>query len=400
MTFFTETNSENFIPMDFARDYINSQMETDKLLLEELIKMTVLNVLRPDRMLNSGKAFIKNLFGEKFVNIPELDLIKIIDHQSHPKSPILFCSAPGHDASSKIESLAKRLNRKYMAIAIGSSEGFELVEKNFINKMRAGEWLILKNVHLAPTWLNELEKKLYSNEPDSKFRLFLTMEFNPKVPSNVLRISRKFIFELPAGIRYSMIRSYNSVLNPAKSERNPIERCKLHFLIAWFHAVISERLRYTPIGWSKAYEFNEADQRCALDAVDEWIDIFGKDKTNIDPNRIPWDAIRTIIAQSMYGGKIDNEYDHKILLSLVQHYFNEKTFNLNYPLFKAAVGSNNQMLYIPECRNNQSYIDWINQLPTVESPEWSGLPNNAEKLLRENQSRKFLEEINKIQVIL
>ena len=133
------------------------------------------------------------------------------------------------------------------------------------------------------------------------------MEFNPKIPANVLRISRKFVFELPSGIKHSLIRSYANVLNPEKSEKIPHERCRLHFLLAWFHAVIGERLRYVPIGWSKFYEFNESDQKCALDAIDEWINLSAKDRTNISPDKIPWDAIRTIIHQIMYGGKIDNK---------------------------------------------------------------------------------------------
>ncbi len=140
-------------------------------------------------------------------------------------------------------------------------------------------------------------------------------------------------------------------MNPQRSERIPGERCKLHFLLAWFHSVIGERLRYVPIGWSKYYEFNESDQRCALDAIDEWLDLFGKDKQNIDPDKIPWDAIRTILAESMYGGKIDNEYDLKILKSMVDQYFNSNTYDLNYPLFKSSHDlDKSQMLSIPECR--------------------------------------------------
>jgi hypothetical protein len=27
-------------------------------------------------------------------------------------------------------------------------------------KIKSGDWLVLKNVHLAPNWLNELEKKI------------------------------------------------------------------------------------------------------------------------------------------------------------------------------------------------------------------------------------------------
>jgi len=96
-----------------------------------------------------------------------------------------------------------------------------------------------------------------------------------------------------------------------------MERARLHFLVSWFTAVVQERLRYTPIGWSKVYEFNESDQRCAIDCIDEWIDSMGKDRANIDPEKIPWDALRTLIGQSVFGGKIDNEFDNKILSSLV-----------------------------------------------------------------------------------
>jgi len=43
------------------------------------------------------------------------------------------------------------------------------------------------------------------------------------------------------------------------------------------------------------------------------------------------------------------------------------------------------------------YLDWIESLPAIESPEWSGLPNNAEKLLREIESQRFIVQMNKIQ---
>jgi dynein heavy chain 1 len=52
----------------------------------------------------------------------------------------------------------------------------------------------------------------------------------------------------------------------------PNERARLYFLLAWFHAVVQERLVYAPLGWSKRYEFNESDLRCACDTIDIWID--------------------------------------------------------------------------------------------------------------------------------
>lgn len=46
----------------------------------------------------------------------------------------------------------------------------------------------------------------------------------------------------------------------------------MYFLLAWFHAIIQERLRYAPLGWSKKYEFGESDLRSACDTVDTWLD--------------------------------------------------------------------------------------------------------------------------------
>jgi dynein heavy chain 1 len=44
-------------------------------------------------------------------------------------------------------------------------------------------------------------------------------------------------------------------------------------------------------------------------------------RNNVDINKIPWDAFRTILIENLYGGKIDNEYDSKILISLVEMFF-------------------------------------------------------------------------------
>lgn len=53
----------------------------------------------------------------------------------------------------------------------------------------------------------------------------------------------------------------------------------MYFLLAWFHAVIQERLRYAPLGWSKKYEFGESDLRSACDTVDTWLDDTAKAST-------------------------------------------------------------------------------------------------------------------------
>ena len=133
--------------------------------------------------------------------------------------------------------------------------------------------------------------------------------------------------------------------------------------------------------------------------IDELINIYSKNREYISPNNIPWEAIRVTISQSVYGSKIDNEYDMKILESLVNLYFNEKTFSLNYPLFKTSSENQVNVLMIPEKSNSEEYLEWINSLPEIETPEWISLPNYAVKLIRDSDSNSFINGINKIQDI-
>lgn len=77
-----------------------------------------------------------------------------------------------------------------------------------------------------------------------------------------------------------------------------------------------ERLRYTPTGWSKRYEFSEADLRCALEIIDEFVDLQGQ-RQNLATDQIPFQALQSVITENIYGGKVDNQYDLKILSSIV-----------------------------------------------------------------------------------
>jgi len=111
---------------------------------------------------------------------------KVVETDSDAKSPLLLISAVGYDASYKVDEISKKLNRKLFSVAIGSAEGFEQAEQAINSASKIGSWVLLKNVHLAPSWLYEIEKKLHQLNPHKNFRIFMTMEFNPKVPTTLI----------------------------------------------------------------------------------------------------------------------------------------------------------------------------------------------------------------------
>lgn len=122
----------------------------------------------------------------RMLNQEEMEFGKSVETDSDAKNPLLLISAVGYDASFKVDEVAKKLNKKLFSVAIGSAEGFEQAESAINSASKIGSWVLLKNVHLAPAWLYEIEKKLHQLNPHKNFRIFMTMEFNPKVPTTLI----------------------------------------------------------------------------------------------------------------------------------------------------------------------------------------------------------------------
>lgn len=118
------------------------------------------------------------------------------------KIPILLCSVAGFDASNRVEDLAVEINREITSIAIGSAEGFNQADQALNSSSKSGRWVLLKNVHLAPSWLTQLEKKLHNLKPHPQFRLLLTAEIHPKLPISIIQVnqSKKILKQYFLGI--------------------------------------------------------------------------------------------------------------------------------------------------------------------------------------------------------
>jgi dynein heavy chain 1 len=271
-----------------------------------LHRLLVVKCMRPDRLVEFSHDTAQLVLGSACVATPPLELRAVVTQESSSSSPLLLVSRPGYDASAKVEALAAGMPG-YQSFAMGSAEGFQQADAAITMAAKKGHWVLLKNVHLAPSWLAALEKRLHRLAPHPSFRLFLTSEIHPLLPANLLRQATRIVFEPPAGVKASLQRTFAS-LTPARVNRAPAERSRLYLLLAWLHAVVLERVRYVPVGWSKAFEFSETDQQCAWDAFDEWIDQLAQGRANVAPSKLPWQALRTLLQDYIYGGRIDNEY--------------------------------------------------------------------------------------------
>ncbi|KAI7825176.1 dynein heavy chain [Gamsiella multidivaricata] len=349
--------------------------------INEFKKLLVIKCFRPDRLLAATTKYIDQLFTPNFVSQADLDLAKLVREEVKAATPISLCSVPGHDAAYRVDNLAQEQGVRLASVAMGSQEGFSLADQAIASATKTGNWVLLKNVHLALTWLGQLDKRLHSLKAHPNFRLFLTMETNPKVPVNLLRLSRS-LRGIPA----------------ARHAKGPTERARLYFMVAWLHAVVLERLRYVPLGWTKAYEFNDSDQDCALSTIDVWLDTVGQGRANVSPDRIPWDAIRTLLCQSVYGGRVDSDVDQQLLESFVNSFFRPECYDLEYKLVETT--GDDAGLTAPEGTKMSQFLEWVGELPEREPPTWLRLPPNAERVLSTHKAVTMLSKIKKIKSLV
>ncbi|KZT42722.1 dynein heavy chain [Sistotremastrum suecicum HHB10207 ss-3] len=364
--------------------------------LRRVRELLLIKCFRPDRILQATASFAREVFQSDLSAVSAYDLNSVVNTEIAPNTPLALVSVTGYDASYRVENLVKQTNARCSFVAMGSQEGYTLADQAISTASRQGTWVLLKNVHLAPSWLGQLEKKLQTLNAHPSFRLFLTLETNLSIPVNILRQSRVIMNEPPPGIKANLLDSLRGVPS-ARLSQGPSEKARLYFLLAWFHAVVQERLRYVPLGWSKIYDFNDSDMASAFTTIDVWLGSVAKGRANIDPAVIPWDAIRSLIKQSVYGGRIDSDFDQNVLNSFVDGLFTPQAYNVDFDLVPRT--DEKVLLTIPDGTKFEQFLSWVEALPEREPPSWLSLPPSAERVIAVAQGNDLLSKMRKMRTL-
>lgn len=169
----------------------------------------------------------------------------------------------------------------FLIISIGQGQDV-IAMHNLEMAHRQGHWVVLNNVHLMPTWLIQLEKKLdeFALEGSHKnFRLFLSSDASNSIPIGLLNRCIKitneprtstFILLLPAlfhtffviaaGLKANIKRAFAS-LNKEQFEDADSKTKSILFGLCHFHAIMLERKQYGPMGYNMMYPFSIGDLR-------------------------------------------------------------------------------------------------------------------------------------------
>lgn len=86
------------------------------------------------------------------------------------------------------------------------------------------------------------------------------------------------------------------------------------FILSWFHAIIQERRTYIPQGWVKYYEFSYGD----LKAGEQILSKFALEAKGQAPQ---WQKVYGILENAIYGGRVDNDFDMRVLRTYMHQIF-------------------------------------------------------------------------------
>ena len=344
-------------------------------------KLLVIKAFREEKVIYTITKFIKDVLGEKFIKAPPASMEELYS-ETTKRTSIIFILSQGADPMSMIQRLAKdkKCIDKIEAISLG--KGQEEKAKKAIEKgTREGKWVILQNCHLAKSWMPDLDK-LIENFEDPKtnihedFRLFLTSMPCNYFPIPILQNGVKLTIEPPKGIQSNLLKSLNMLSDERLESTNKPELWKkILFSLCMFHAIVQERRKFGPLGWNLRYEFNESDLDTSMKIIENFLN---------EQDHVPWDAIRFVVGEINYGGRVTDELDQRCLNSVLTTFLKNEILGDSYRFLDSHI------YFIPEDLSLENLKAYASSLPLADDPDIFGMHENANIAYQKHESSYIL----------
>ncbi|XP_039357479.1 dynein heavy chain 17, axonemal isoform X9 [Mauremys reevesii] len=337
-----------------------------------LQKLCMMRCMRPDRMTYAVRNFVEEKMGSKFVEGRSVEFSKSYE-ESSPSTAIFFILSPGVDPLKDVEALGRKLgftidNGKIHNVSLG--QGQEVVAENALDVAAIeGHWVILQNIHLVSKWLSTLDKKVerYSIGSHEDYRVFMSAEPAPTpdahiIPQGLLENAIKITNEPPTGMHANLHKALDlftqDTLEMCTKE---IEFKCILFALCYFHAVVAERRKFGAQGWNRSYPFNNGDLTISINVLYNYLE------ANV---KVPWDDLRYLFGEIMYGGHITDDWDRRLCRTYLSEYIRVEMLEGEMTLAPGFL--------VPPNSDYKGYHEYIDENLPPESPYLYGLHPNAE----------------------
>lgn len=356
-----------------------------------LQKLCMMRALRPDRMTYALRLFIEEKMGTKYIEGRAVEFAKSYE-ESGIGTPIFFILSPGVDPLKDVEKLGQKLgftfdNGNFHNVSLGQGQEVVAEQKMDVGS-KEGHWVVLQNVHLVAKWLPKLEKKVeqYSVGSNEAYRLFISAEpaataDSHIIPQGVLQTSIKITNEPPSGMMANLHKALDNF------SQETLEMCAretefkaILFALCYFHAVVCERRKFGAQGWNRVYPFNTGDLTISVNVLYNYLEANPK---------VPWEDLRYLFGEIMYGGHITDDWDRNLCRTYLQVYMHPDM--LEGELYLAPG------FPIPPNTDYKGYHNYIDECLPPETPYLYGLHPNAEIEFLTNTSENLFRIVFEMQ---
>uniref|UniRef100_A0A8C8RI05 Dynein axonemal heavy chain 5 n=1 Tax=Pelusios castaneus TaxID=367368 RepID=A0A8C8RI05_9SAUR len=351
-------------------------------LLDTFRKLLLIRSWCPDHTIAQARYYIAESLGVKYAEGFILDM-EAMWTESDCRTPLTCFLSMGSDPTENIERLGKLKNTPCRAISMG--QGQEIHARRLLSQcMQDGGWLLLQNCHLGLDFLDELLDTIITTESMNEgFRTWITTEVHSKFPINLLQSSIKFTNEPPQGVKAGLKRTYSAITQEQLEVSNMLQWKPLLYAVAFLHTTVQERRKFGPLGWNIPYEFNQADFAASVQFLQNHLD-------TIDIKRgVNWSCVRYMLGEVQYGGRVTDDLDKMLLNTFTKVWFGESMFTDKFCFYKGYI--------IPKGKTVEDYLQHIELLPMVDTPEVFGLHPNADITYQTNMANETLSTIVSIQ---